>query len=54
MYSLHAMLPFVLAATAVALMMLAGLAKHTLESKQSRRICPACGRDTARGCRCRP
>jgi hypothetical protein len=42
----------VLAAVAIYLMMVAGVQKHALERRQPRRICPSCGRDAARGCRC--
>jgi hypothetical protein len=42
---------FVLVATAVGLMMVAGLAKSALEPRHLRRRCPSCGR-LARDCSC--
>jgi hypothetical protein len=53
MYLQHLVILFVLAATAVGLMMYAGLAKQALEPRRTPRRCPSCGRNAARDCRCR-
>jgi hypothetical protein len=53
MYLPHTLILFLLAATAIGLMMYAGLAKHVLEPRRSSRLCPSCGRDAVRDCRCR-
>jgi len=47
----HLVYLYLLVAAALSLMMVAGLAKHALDTKRTGRICPACGRDT-RDCRC--
>jgi hypothetical protein len=53
MYLPHVLFLYLLAASAIGLMMYAGLAKHALERKSRAVICPSCGREAGRGCRCR-
>ena len=53
MYQQHVILVYLLMASVVGLMMLAGLCKGALERKARAVTCPSCGREARRGCRCR-
>lgn len=52
MHILHSVIPFLLVCSALYLMMLAGVQKRALERRERRRVCPSCGRDAERSCRC--
>ncbi len=53
MYMTQVIFPLMLAAIALYLLIVSGVRKSALEWRRSARICPSCGRDTSRGCRCR-
>jgi len=53
MQLLHLIFLFLLFAGFAYLMMFAGVKKSALEWKRATRICPSCGRDASRDCRCR-
>jgi len=53
MYMTEVIFPLMLAASALYLLIAAGVRKSALEWRRPPRICPSCGRDTRRGCRCR-
>ena len=54
MYISHFLFFSLVTAGAAYLMLVAGVRKRALEWKRRARVCPSCGRDARKGCRCAP